>query len=161
MEEELERIEEEAQADETPAEAAETPEEEAAQASSEADEEALAQQVEALRAFDPQAPTLDEILEGEHAEAFLENAEKTGSLLDAYKLTFFDELQARQASRIRQEKALRNAEKAHLRRTQAHGADAVLVTREMLDAYRVFDPEITAAEIRRYEARDIARKNNR
>ena len=160
MEEELERIEEEAQTDETPAEAAETPEKEV-QAPSEAEEEALAQQVEALRAFDPQAPTLDEILEGEHAEAFLENAEKTGSLLDAYKLTFFDELQARQASRIRQEKALRNAEKAHLRRTQAHGADAVLVTREMLDAYRVFDPEITAAEIRRYEARDIARKNKR
>ena len=160
MEEELERIEEEAQTDETPAEAAETPEKEV-QAPSEAEEEALAQQVEALRAFDPQAPTVDEILEGEHAEAFLENAEKTGSLLDAYKLTFFDELQARQASRIRQEKALRSAEKAHLRRTQAHGADAVLVTREMLDAYRVFDPEITAAEIRRYEARDIARKNKR
>ena len=117
-------------------------------------QDALTEQYAALRDFDPQAPALEALLQGEKGEALLKTAERTGDLLSAYKLTYFDELLEQQAARVRRTFELRAEEKAHLRRTQAHGTDAPLVTREMLEAYRVFDPEITANEVRRYEMRD-------
>lgn len=121
---------------------------------------ALDAQYAALRAFDPQAPAPDALWEGEKGETLLANAAMTGDLVSAYKLTFFDELQARGAARAVRAERIRGEEKAHLLRTQAHGTDEPLVTREMLEAYRVFDPEITADEVRRYEKRDRAGRNN-
>ncbi len=122
--------------------------------------EALENQYAALQAFDPQAPALDDLLTGEKADALAENLQRTGDLLAAYKLTFFDELQKRGAARAVRAEQLRAEEKAHLVRTQAHGMDMPLVTRETLEAYRVFDPEITVDEVRRYELRERAGRNN-
>lgn len=109
-------------------------------------------QYAALKTFDANAPELDELVQN---EAFIRAAEKTRDMLEAYKLAFFDELQARQAQAGKRDAANRAQEKAHLQRTASRGTGAVEVTQEMRSMYRVFDPDITDDEIRKYESKDL------
>lgn len=107
-----------------------------------------------IQAFDPSVKDLDSLVKGEKSEAFLSAVERTGNMLDAYKLVYFDELQARQAQAGKLDAANRAQEKAHLQRTGARGSGSVEVTNAMRDMYRVFDPDITDDEIRKYETKD-------
>lgn len=107
-----------------------------------------------IQAFDPSVKDLDSLVKGEKSEAFLSAVERTGNMLDAYKLVYFDELQARQAQAGKLDAANRAQEKAHLQRTGARGSGSVEVTNAMRDMYRVFEPDITDDEIRKYETKD-------
>lgn len=107
-----------------------------------------------IQAFDPSVKDLDSLVKGEKREAFLSAVERTGNMLDAYKLVYFDELQARQAQAGKLDAANRAQEKAHLQRTGARGSGSVEVTNAMREAYRVFEPDITDDEIRKYETKD-------
>lgn len=107
-----------------------------------------------VQKFDPSVQSIDELMEGEKGAAYMEAVARTRSMLDAYKLVYFEELQARQAQAGKRDAANREQSKAHLGKTAARGAGAVEVTPAMREAYRVFDPEISDEEIRKYEAKD-------
>ena len=100
-----------------------------------------------IQSLDPYAPSLAE-LAGD--KAYMDEVAKSGSMVEAYK-----EVYGRQArSRAGQFEAQTRAQgKAHLQRTSSRGGDAIIVTREMREAYRVFDPDITDDDIRKEEAR--------
>lgn len=123
-------------------------------AAAQPDYEEVDRQFAEIQAFDPSVKDLDSLVKGEKSEAFLSAVERTGNMLDAYKLVYFDELQARQAQAGKLDAANRAQEKAHLQRTGARGSSSVEVTNAMREAYRVFEPDITDDEIRKYETKD-------
>lgn len=107
-----------------------------------------------VQAFDPSVKDLKSLMDGDKGKAYMDAVAKTHNMLDAYKLVYFDELQARQAQAGRRDAANRAAEKAHLTKTSTRGNGTIEVTDSMRDAYRIFDPDITDEQIREYESKD-------
>ncbi|MBE6935632.1 MAG: hypothetical protein E7458_03930 [Ruminococcaceae bacterium] len=127
-------------------------------------EEALS----ALQALHPEVESIEALLEDEQGEALLENMDRLGDLVAAYRLTYFEELldearaqaeeQAIQAERARYAAASRKAGKGHLQRTLPRGGTGTELTQAILEAYRLFDPAVTADEVRAYESAYRKRK---
>ena len=104
-----------------------------------------------IQALDPGAPSLTELVKD---KTYMDEVAKRGSMVDAYKLTYFQQAQARQAQAGRRDAMNRVQEKAHLARTSTRGNGAPEVTADMRNEYRVFFPDITDDEIRAYESKD-------
>ena len=74
-------------------------------------------------------------------------------LLDAYKLANFDAVQKATADSTRQAAMNAAAGKSHMSTTTARGAGAVSVPSDVADIYRVFESDVTDAEIQRHYAK--------
>ena len=122
----------------------------------EADTAEVDRQYAEIQSLDPYAPSLDELAKDPE---YIEAVRQRGSMVEAYKQTHFKaalEAQARAATRDAAERA---AGKAHLQRTGTRGSGAPVITKEMREAYRIFEPDITDDEIRKSEAEYNKSKN--
>ena len=129
---------------------------------------AMEEALSALQALHPEVESVETLLEDEQGETLLANMDRLGDLVSAYRLTYYEELmsearaeaeeQAIQTERARYAAASRKAGKGHLQRTQTRGGMGAELTQAILEAYRLFDPAVTADEVRAYESAYRKRK---
>ena len=129
---------------------------------------AMQEELSALQALYPETESVEELLEGEQGELLLENMDRLGDLVAAYRLTYFDELleeacteaeeRAVQAERARYAAASRKAGKSHLQPTKARGSMGTELTQSIVEAYRLYDPAVSMEDIRSYESAYRKRK---
>lgn len=112
-------------------------------------EEQLAQ----IRAMDPSVKSLADLAKTENYPKVYEMVKKGYDLADAYKLANFDRVQRSTADSSRQAAMNAAAGKAHMSSTSSRGVGAVSVPSDVADMYRVFDPDISDAEIQKHYAR--------
>lgn len=113
--------------------------------------DAVDSQYAEIQALDPEAESLDVLAKD---PSFLDEVRRTGSMVEAYKRTHVDKLLARQAQIGKMDAVNRSQSKSHLQRTSARGSGSMEITDAIRNAYRVFDPDITDDEIRKYESKD-------
>lgn len=113
--------------------------------------DAVDSQYAEIKALDPEAESL-EVLSKD--QSFLDEVRRTGSMVEAYKRTHVDKLLERQTQIGKMDAVNRAQSKSHLQRTAPRGAGGMDITDAMREAYRVFDPDITDDEIRKYESKD-------
>ena len=120
----------------------------------------LDRQIAELQAFDPTVESLDALVGSAKGQEFLDNVAATGNLVKAYKLTYYDELQAR-TQKAEQTRAAGSGTQ-HLQHATARGSGAVELTQEIIDSYRMIDPAASVEDIRKYEEKyRSARKKGR
>lgn len=105
-----------------------------------------------IQAMDPDAPSLAELAQD---QTYLDAVKQTGSMVRAY----VERLKNVSAQAGRMDAQVRAQSKAHLQRTGGRGGDSIVVTQEMRDMYRVFEPDISDDDIRKQEAKYASQLN--
>ncbi len=105
-----------------------------------------------IQAMDPDAPSLVELAKD---QTYLAAVKKTGSMVRAY----VERLKDTSAQAGRMDAQVRAQSKAHLQRTGQRGGDSIVVTQEMRDMYRIYEPDISDDEIRKAEAKYVSQLN--
>lgn len=130
---------------------------EARAAKEQAGEQAARQKVEAqlleIAKMDPSVKTLADLAKTENYQKVYDMVTRGYDLLDAYKLANFDRVQKATADSTRQAAMNSAAGKSHMSKTTMRGVGAVSVPTDIAEAYRVFDPDITDAEIQKHYTR--------
>lgn len=80
-------------------------------------------------------------------QRFYELVKKGNTLVDAYKLANMEDIMASGLTATKQAAINAVSGKKHLDRTTTRGAGAVTVPKDIVDAYRAFNPDVTDAEI--------------
>lgn len=105
-------------------------------------------QYQALKAAEPTAGSLqDLLLDPKFVTAF----RVTRDMTQAYRMAHVDEIEARAKSAAAAGQA--GSGKEHLRRVGTRGGGAPTITKDIIEQYRLFDPDISVEEIRAYEAK--------
>lgn len=122
----------------------------------EAERKAQAQQAKAvldeeiakISGLDPAIKTVEDLMGAENYDQVYNLVKDGYRLADAYKLANFERLTQRAAAASRQQARNQEMGKRHLNQTQARGAGAVEVPRDIKQAYLELMPNATDAEIR-------------
>ena len=122
-------------------------------ASEQAARQKVEEQLSEIRKMDPSVKTLADLAKTENYQKVYEMVAKGYDLADAYKLANFDRVQRSTADSSRQAAMNAAAGKAHMSSTASRGVGAVSVPSDVADMYRVFDPDISDAEIQKHYAR--------
>ena len=101
-----------------------------------------------LRKAEPSVKSLDELMTD---PMFVAALRATKDMTKAYRMAHVDEIEARAKGAAVAKSA--GSGKDHMRRQGTRGAGAPMVTQDMIDQYRVFNPGITVSEIQQYEAK--------
>lgn len=104
-------------------------------------------QFAALQAAYPSVKSLGELMQD---QAFVAALPVTRDMTRAYRMAHVDEIEASAKAAAQ---AGRDSGKSHLRRAGTRGGGAPMVTQDVIDQYRIFDPDVTVEEIRAYEAK--------
>ena len=104
-------------------------------------------QFAALQAAYPSVKSLGELMQD---QAFVAALPVTRDMTRAYRMAHVDEIEASAKAAAQ---AGRDSGKSHLRRAGTRGGGAPMVTQDVIDQYRIFDPNVTVEEIRAYEAK--------
>lgn len=104
-------------------------------------------QFAALQAAYPSVKSLGELMQD---QAFVAALTVTRDMTRAYRMAHVDEIEASAKAAAQ---AGRDSGKSHLRRAGTRGGGAPMVTQDVIDQYRIFDPDVTVEEIRAYEAK--------
>ena len=104
-------------------------------------------QFAALQAAYPSVKSLGELMQD---QAFVAALSVTRDMTRAYRMAHVDEIEASAKAAAQ---AGRDSGKSHLRRAGTRGGGAPMVTQDVIDQYRIFDPNVTVEEIRAYEAK--------
>ena len=110
-------------------------------------------QFAALQAAYPSVKSLGELMQD---QAFVAALPVTRDMTRAYRMAHVDEIEASAKAAAQ---AGRDSGKSHLRRAGTRGGGAPMVTQDVIDQYRIFDPNVTVEEIRAYEAKYQKNKN--
>lgn len=112
-------------------------------------------QIAEIQKLDPSIKSLDDLRNMENYEEFYDRVKRGQSLVEAYKLTNFDKLTKATADTARQAAINSMSGKSHLEKTSGRGAGAVTVPKEILDNYRMYNPDATDAEIQKHYNKHI------
>lgn len=104
-------------------------------------------QFAALQAAYPSVKSLGELMQD---QAFVAALPVTRDMTRAYRMAHVDEIEA--SAKAAAQAGL-DSGKSHLRRAGTRGGGAPMVTQDVIDQYRIFDPNVTVEEIRAYEAK--------
>ena len=116
-------------------------------------EAALNRQLEQLSRLDPEIRTVEDLMALPDREGLLRQMERGLSLTEAYILTHFDRLRARQTEAGRQAARNEAEAKRHLAAAAPRGPGARPVPAEVREMYRMLLPDATEAEIRAHYGR--------
>ena len=112
-------------------------------------------EIKAISDYDPSIKTVDDLLKKEGSNPTFRNyVNRKMTFLEAYELTHKNEIRAR-------DRAVANAEsvkavgKDHLRGTTSRGDGSVDVPDDVKAQYRIFDPDISDADIRKHYNADL------
>ena len=100
-----------------------------------------------LQKAEPNVKSLDELMTD---PVFVAALRATKDMTKAYRMAHVDEIEARAKGAATAKNA--GSGKDHMRRQGTRGAGAPMVTKDMIDQYRIFNPGISVAEIQQYEA---------
>lgn len=101
-----------------------------------------------LQKAEPTVKSLDDVMRD---PVFVAAFAATKDMTKAYRMAHVDEIEARAKGAAAA--GVAGDGKAHLRRAGTRGGGAPTITREMIEQYRIFDPDITVEEIRQFEAK--------
>lgn len=115
----------------------------------------LDEEITKISQQDPSVRTVEDLMESENYDQIYGLVQKGYALSDAFKLVNFDRLTQRVAAASRQQARNQELGKRHMIKTQARGAGAVEVPREIKQAYLELMPNATDTEIREHWAKYI------
>lgn len=101
-----------------------------------------------LQKAEPTVKSLDDVMQD---PIFVAAFAATKDMTRAYRMAHVDEIEARAKGAAAAGSA--GDGKSHLRRAGTRGGGAPMITRDVIEQYRIFDPDITIEEIRQYEAK--------
>ncbi len=116
---------------------------------------ALNDEIAKISKQDPSIQTVEDLMETENYDQIYGMVKNGYKLSDAYKLVNFDKLTQKAAAASRQQVRNQALGKSHMTQTQARGAGAVEVPRDVKQLYLELNPNATDAEIRANYARYI------
>lgn len=105
-------------------------------------------QYAALKAAEPTVGKMEELMAD---PVFVAALRATRDMTKAYRMAHVDEIEARAKAAAAAGQA--GSGKEHLRRVGTRGGGAPTITRDIIEQYRLFDPDVTLEEIREYEAK--------
>lgn len=109
-------------------------------------EDYVKSQMKEITKLDPSIKTLNDLVTLDHYSDFSNKLDKGYSLVDAYKVTYFNRITEKS-----KESALNNLEgKSHLKSTSGKGSTSVRVPQDIIDTYRKNIPDMTDDEIRKH-----------
>lgn len=118
----------------------------AAEAAQERAKARIDSQMEEIRKLDPTIKEIGDLAGLKSYNEIYDKVKQGYSLLDAYKLANWEELQKNAAAAAQQ--AARNANsKNHMQAHSARGSGAVTVPADIMESYRIFNPGMSDAEI--------------
>ena len=120
-----------------------------------AEDPRIRQELEQIRALDPEMTDLGAIIRSEAGQRFREYVRRGLDFLDAYKLAAEERLASLRQGRAAEAARLRAASKDHLSGTKTQGTGAAAVPRDVEANYRVFFPDASAADIQRMYNADL------
>lgn len=103
-------------------------------------------QFAALQKAEPTVKTLEDVMRD---PAFVAALRVTKDMTKAYRMAHVDEIEARARGAAQ---AGQQTGKDHLRRAGTRGGGAPTITQDVIDSYRLFDPDISVEEIRKHQA---------
>jgi hypothetical protein len=120
-----------------------------------AEDPRIRQELEQIRALDPEMTDLGTIIRSEAGPRFREYVRRGLGFLDAYKLAAEDRLASLRQGKAAEAARLQAASKDHLSGTKTQGTGAAAVPRDVEANYRVFFPDASAADIQRMYNADL------
>lgn len=114
-------------------------------------------EIQAIREFDPEVRTFEEIVESDRGSAIIGMIKRGYSLSDAYYLAHKDTINKRTAELSRQEAMNAARGKDHLNKSVSHGDGGVVVSSDVIADFRRLNPDMSVDEIRAWVARDAKR----
>lgn len=113
------------------------------------------EEIKAISEYDPSIKTSQDLLQKEGANPTFRNYVNRGlTFLEAYELTHKDEIRARDRAASAAE-TTKAASKDHLRGTTSRADGSVDVPDDIKAQYRIFDPDISDADIRKHYNADL------
>lgn len=114
----------------------------------------LSEEIKAISEYDPSIKTSQDLLNKEGANPTFRNYVNRGlTFLEAYELTHKNEIRAR--DRAAASEAVKAVGKDHLRGTTSRADGSVDVPNDVKAQYRIFDPDISDADIRKHYNADL------
>lgn len=120
-----------------------------------AEDPRIRQELEQIRALDPEMTDLGTIIRSEAGPRFQEYVRRGLGFLDAYKLAAEERLASLRQGKAAEAARLQAASKDHLSGTKTQGTGAVAVPRDVEANYRIFFPDASAADIQRMYNADL------
>lgn len=105
------------------------------------------EQLREISALDPSIKTISDLTAMPNYEAFYKLVKKGNTFVDAYKLATYDARIQNASELAKKQSALTADSKNHLIKTGTRGSGAVTVPPDIKEQYRLFNPDVTDAEI--------------
>lgn len=115
-------------------------------------EATVKEEIKAISEYDPSIKTMDDLLQKE-GSTFRNYVNRGMTFLEAYELTHKSEIRAR--DRAAAAETAKVAGKDHLRGTTSRSDGSVDVPEDVKAQYRIFDPDISDADIRKHYNADL------
>lgn len=115
----------------------------------------IGEQISEIAKLDPSIKSLDDLKKMENYGEFYERVKSGHNLVDAYKLTNFDKLTQASANGAKQAAINAINGKSHLEKTSGRGTGSATVPKDILEQYRMFNPDATDAEIQKHYNKHI------
>lgn len=115
-------------------------------------EATVKEEIKAISEYDPSIKTMDDLLQKE-GSTFRNYVNRGMTFLEAYELTHKNEIRAR--DRAAAAETAKVAGKDHLRGTTSRSDGSVDVPEDIKAQYRIFDPDISDADIRKHYNADL------
>lgn len=112
-------------------------------------------QISEINKLDNSIKTINDLVKLDKYDDFTEKLDKGYSLVDAYKLTYFDKIKNNVVEDVKQNVLTNLESKSHLKNTAGKGSKDVYVPDEVMATYKKNMPDMTEEEIRKHYARAI------
>lgn len=109
----------------------------------------IADEIRQISALDPSVHEVSDVLSGEGGDQIRAYIAKGYTLVDAYKLVHFAELQNNAVAQTRKTAEANAAGKSHLTASKPRGQGMAAVPKETMRWYKAFMPDMTEAEIQK------------
>lgn len=109
----------------------------------------IAEELRQISALDPSIHTVADVLNSENGEQIKALISQNRTMLEAFKLANFDRLRGESGEDERRHAELNAASKSHLTQSKTRGQGMASVPKETLHWYKIFNPDMTEAEIQR------------
>lgn len=112
-------------------------------------------QMKEIGKLDPDVRSLEDLTKMPNYDYFRDLVKRGNTLVEAYKLANMDKLTAASANGAKQAAINAMSGKSHLEKTSGRGPGAATVPREILEQYRLYNPDATDAEIQKHYNKHI------
>ena len=116
------------------------------------------EQIREIGKISPEIRSAEDLAAMETYPQLLEKVKQGYSITDAYRLVNYDSLLQKAADGAKQAAVSSVQSKRHLKSTEQRGQGSTVVPREVMEQYRMFNPDATDEEIRAHWAKNHGRR---